>query len=50
MYKEQKKVGKWGTSVAVRLDKREAERMKIKEGDVITVEYYGSKIVIKKGE
>ena len=45
---KQIKINKWGTSAAIRLSKTLLELLDAQIGDVLDVEMYGSRMIIKK--
>ena len=42
------KINKWGTSAAIRLSKTLLELLDAQIGDVLDVEMYGSRMIVKK--
>lgn len=45
---KQIKINKWGTSAAIRLSKTLLELLDAQIGDVLDVEMYGSRMIVKK--
>lgn len=45
---KQIKINKWGTSAAIRLSKTLLELLDAQIGDVLDVEIYGSRMIVKK--
>lgn len=48
MIMKQIKINKWGTSAAIRLSKTLLELLDAQIGDVLDVEMYGSRMIVKK--
>lgn len=45
---KQIKINKWGTSAAIRLSKTLLELLDAQIGDVLDIEMYGSRMIVKK--
>ena len=48
MIMKQIKINKWGTSAAIRLSKTLLELLDAQIGDVLDIEMYGSRMIVKK--